>query len=267
MVCDYDKKSLVYAYQSAGLSRGRVVYLTGNLGALGRYQKMRKEDLLRDHLDVIMDLIGNEGTLVVPTHTWSLCNTELSFDVLRTPSETGVFTEFVRCLDGSVRQFHPFSSSTAFGADSGRICTKNSRHVYGPNSPFDRMIDAEALHVSVGMPINKTVSAVHHAELLMGVPYRYTKEFVHPCVLDGELIWEEFYLYVLRRDVDINRDSNRKILDAYRRENRLLFSELGRSSIQSLDLKKFFDSVVNLLTKDIYAWLQSAPVKRESYRL
>ena len=266
MVCDYDKKSLVYAYEAAGLSRGRVVYLTGNLGALGRYEKMRKGDLLRDHLDTIMELIGPEGTLVVPTHAWSLCNTELAFDVLRTPSETGVFTEFVRCLDGSVRQFHPFSSSTAYGADSERICTKNSRHVYGPNSPFDRMIAAEALHVSVGMPINKTVSAVHHAELLMGVPYRYTKEFIQPCVLDGKLVWEEFYLYVLRREVDIKRDENQKILDAFRADNRLHFGELGRSSVQSLDLKNFVDSTLNLLSKNIYAWLERPPNKRAVYR-
>jgi aminoglycoside 3-N-acetyltransferase len=129
------------------------------------------------------------------------------------------------------------------------------------------MIDAEALYVSVGMPINKTVSAVHHAEFLMGVPYRYTKEFVHPCVVNDELVWEEFYLYALRRDVDINRDRNRKIMDAYRSKNTVLHNELGRSSVQSLDLKKFFRSTVNLLTKDIYAWLQRAPTQRESFRV
>lgn len=267
MLPDYDKSALLQAYKSVGLAKGRVVYLTGNIGALGRFENKAKDKLLEAHFEVILDLIGGEGTLVVPTHTWSLCNSDKIFDIAATPSETGVLSEFVRCREGSVRQFHPFSSSTAYGKLSELICTRNSLHAYGPNSPCARIIDADAIHVSFGLPINKTISMVHHVELVMGVPYRYTKEFVHPCLVDGKVRLKEFYLYVTRQDVDITRDRNKRILDFYAVKNEIKTAQLGRSSVQSLEKKKLFDSTVDLFSRDIYAWLSYPPLNRESYRL
>lgn len=266
MSFDYDKSALAASYKKVGLESGRVVYLTGNFGALGKYEQDDKTELLRAHLDVITSLIGVEGTLVVPTHSWSLCNTNKVFDLAKTPSESGIFTEYVRCLPGAIRQFHPFSSSTAYGAASNFICTNNSLHVYGLRSPFSRMIEADAIHVSVGMPVNKTISLVHHVELMMGVPYRYTKEFSHPCMVDGEIALKEFYLYVKRRDVDTKRvKRNMHIMEFFATKHEIKSSRLGRSSIHSVEQRELFDSTAELFSKNIYAWLDSPPKNRDSY--
>jgi len=263
---DYKFSDLVRAYEQVGVDNGGTIYLTGNFGKLGSFEELGKPTLLNAHLAAIQSLIGKTGTIVVPTHSWSLYNSNVPFSIPHTASETGPFSEFLRTLPGSVRQFHPFSSSTALGAEAKDICLKNTRHVYGPNSPFARLVERDALHLSVGLPVNRTISLVHHAELVAGVPYRYTKEFIHPYIEDGQTKLSEFYLFVTRRDVDIERDQNRRFLDYYLKHYPVLECPLGRSKVQSVRFGKFFEKAVELLSIDIYAWLKKPPSNRESYQ-
>lgn len=263
---DYSYSELLAAYKNVGVRSGRVVYVTGNFGRLGRYQTTDKMLLLQGHLDAIRELIGPDGTLVVPTHSWSLCNTDIPFDPEQTASETGPFTEFVRALPGAVRQFHPFSSSTALGRDALAICADTSRHVYGPESPFQRLIDRDALYVSVGQPMERSISLVHHIELVMGVPYRYSKEFFHPCRIGGSLGYENFYVYVTRSGCPIERDGNVKIMNEYRNRGFSRKVPLGRSFMEAVSCREFYDLITKYFSRDIYAWLRSPPSDRSACR-
>jgi aminoglycoside 3-N-acetyltransferase len=212
-----------------------------------------------------MSLLGEKGTLVVPTHSFSLCNTDVPFSVSETPSETGPFTEFVRTQNGAVRQYHAFSSRVAVGYNAQQICGDCSLHAYGFETPFQRMTDADGLFVSMGMPASSSVSLVHQAEFLMGVPYRYTKEFVHPVIYNGTVVPAIFYLYVTYRDVDIKRDNNRRIFGHFSERYKLHEGRLGLTSIQSFSMREFMNSTTRLMRSDIYSWLSRQP-KRRPYR-
>jgi len=159
----YSESELVEAYKGVGVAPGRVVYVTGNLGRLGLIKGKEKSEVIRTHFEILGDLLGEKGTLVVPTHSFSICNTDIPFSMSSTPSETGPFTEYVRNQKDAVRQYRAFSSSTAFGADSHEICGDCARHAYGHHTPFQRMVDADAVFVSIGMPASSAVSLVHQA--------------------------------------------------------------------------------------------------------
>ena len=255
----YSYGNILEAYGKVGISKGKTIYITGNFGRLGPYEKPAKADILAAHLKALQHLVGKEGTLVVPTHTFSLCNTDKVFSITESVSETGPFTEFVRNQEGAVRQHHPFSSSTALGKKASWICADNGRHVYGVHSPFHRMIEDEALFISVSMEVERTVTLVHHAEFMMGVPYRYTKEFVHRCDLDGAVRQYEFYLHVLYRDADIHRDRNQKLFRIYRKNHPVRSCSLGRSAVYSLEMKPFYETATREMSKDIYLWLEQPP--------
>ena len=68
-----EKKALKEAYEQCGVANGSVVYVTGNLGRLGftSSQPGRKVQTMEDHLDVLLELLGPNGTIVFPTHSWS----------------------------------------------------------------------------------------------------------------------------------------------------------------------------------------------------
>lgn len=258
----YTTQDIVNAYTQLGVQEGDALYLTGNFGNLGFHESQNKTGTLQAHTEAILAVIGTQGTFAVPTHSFTLCNTDTPFDLHRTPSQRGAFTEYVRQLHGSVRQFHPFASITAHGFSASDICHQTSRHAYGPNTPYERLIQKDAWGVSVAMPPGYTSSVVHYVEQTMAVPYRYTKEFLHPIQRGDSITIEPFYLYVTYRDVDLVRDRNEKIFQHPLLRDHVKKIPLGLGHLWAYRLRIFEQAARDALTQDIYAWLRQPPVKR-----
>jgi aminoglycoside 3-N-acetyltransferase len=259
----YTYGDLAAAYRALGVSAGRVVYVTSDLTRLMAYEdRSRREAVLEAHYHALLDLLGPTGTLVVATGSTNLCNTEIPFDPAATPSHmVGVFSEWVRQQPGARRSFHPFVSYTAVGARAEEITSDVSRHAYGPESPEGRMIELDGLAVSVGLYPRHSCSTVHHIEHIMAVPYRYTKEFLHPVVRDGAVVQEPFYMYVWYRDCGIRRSNTRHIFD--RIEGTGLLSEVpvGAGAIWSYSMRGFVKAVVPLFKENLYIWCEEAPTQ------
>ena len=260
----YDIKN---AYKKIGVSKGMTLSLKTDLRYLGPYDSNSQNDLLAAHFNVLADLVDlSEGTIVVSTATFSLCNTDNVFDILNTQSEMGSLTEYVRTRPGSVRSFHPFSSYAAIGKNANYICENTSRHSIGPNSPKARLLELDAQYLSIGLPPSRVSMVIHHIEELMGVPYRYTKEFNHPVLRNGVIACEPFYLFVRYLDSDVEIDLDIKVFPYFYSEGFKTKEEnLGRGKVYSYSMNDFYLSSVKLLTKDIYACLVSEPIIR-AYR-
>jgi aminoglycoside 3-N-acetyltransferase len=246
------------------VGRGKVVLLAPDLRWLGRFEQPDKETVLAAHFQALASLIDLEqGTLVVSTPSSSLCNSDRPFDPRTTPGELGMLTEYIRTKPGAVRSFHPFTSYTALGAQAERLCGRVARHAFGPETPVARMCELDTLCVSVGLHPRFTCSEVHHAEMLMGVPYRYTKEFIHPVVRGGQVVNEPFYMYVWYRQCQITRNKNARIFERfYARGNQVAEASLGRGQVFSYPMAQLVASAVDLLRDDIYAWLHEPPAQR-----
>jgi aminoglycoside 3-N-acetyltransferase len=258
----YTTASLVAAYEALGLRRGDTAYVSGNLGALGFHQSRSKTAVLASHLEALQTVLGSGGTVVVPTHSHSLCNTSTVFDAATTPSERGAFTEWVRTQPGAVRQFHPFASLTALEPAAAHICGGCTRHGYGPNTPYDRLIPMGAWAVSIGMAPRLTCNVIHHMEQLMAVPYRYTKEFLHPVRRDGEVRVEPFYLYVTYLESDLVRDKNRKLFADPELADACKEARVGMGVVSAYPLRALASAATRLMTADIYHWLERPPETR-----
>ncbi|MDF1815516.1 MAG: AAC(3) family N-acetyltransferase [Verrucomicrobiales bacterium] len=258
----YSSDDVEIALKELGPGKGDSVYVTGNFGALGIHESRSKEGCLSGMLTSLVNTVAESGTIIVPTHSFSLCNSTEVFDCLSTPSERGPFTEYVRGHASSVRQFHPFASLSAFGSRAFQICSDTTRHAYGPNTPFDRLLDLDAWGVSVGMEARLTCSIVHHFEQLMAVPYRYTKEFIHPVCRDGETRGEPFYLFVCYQGCEIARDRNRKLFEALEMRGGLKSVSLGAGEVHAYRLRALWDVAKEMMSKDIYNWLESPPQTR-----
>jgi aminoglycoside 3-N-acetyltransferase len=122
------------------------------------------------------------------------------------------------------------------------------------------MLERDALCVSVGLCPLQAPQSVHHVEMAMGVPYRYTKEFVHPVIRNGQIEYEAFYRHVLYNQCEIKRAKNKKIFRHFRDTgHEILEADLGKGKIYSYSLLEFYKSTVNLLKNDIFAWVEMIP--------
>lgn len=258
----YTSQDIREALQRLGVGQGDTVYVTGNLGNLGYHESMSKIGTLQAHLQALQDTIGPDGNLVVPTHSFKLCNTTTPFDLDSTPGERGPLAEYVRMRPGAVRQFHPFASLTALGAHARDLCYDTTRHAYGPNSPYDRMLAADAWFISIAMLPRTTCSLIHHMEMQMGVPYRYTKEFLHPVVRSGQIVTEPFYLFVTYQGADLVRDQNIKLFQHPSLEEHVIQVPLGMNSLWAYRMRVFESAARDCMSKDIYSWLRQPPERR-----
>jgi len=265
---DYNIADIRLAYQSLGVCKGSIVLLKTDIRLLGVFKEDGNKDVLSAHFDVLSDLIDlSVGTIVVSTSSTYLANTDKEFDIRNTPSERGVLTEFIRKLPDAARSLHPFHSYTAIGKHAKLIVSNVSKHAFGFETPEERLINLNAICISVGLPVTATCTTVHHVEFLIGVPYRYTKEFLHPVLYGEEIRKELFYMYVHYRQCEINRNRGVKIFEEfYDQGYNVKEANLGRGRVFSYSLDDFFKSTMRAFKKDIYIWLDMPP-KTRPYRV
>ena len=259
----YTFTDLVTAYTTLGVTKGRTVLVNADLGRLRTFETPGKKAILDAHFSALRHCLGDEGTIVVPTASPNLCNTDIVFDPATTPSfKMGIFSEYVRQKEGSERSFHPFVSHAAHGS-AAKIITKDcSRHAFGPNSTTARMLEQDAIALSIGLHPSLTCSTIHHIEMAVGVPYRYVKEFIHPVRRQDKVTKEPFYRMVWYREIGRNTSHNRRIFAAIENSLNLRKVAVGRSHIYSYPLRNFVELTTPLFLDNIYIWCEDIPEKR-----
>lgn len=260
----YDRRDLVACYDALGVAAHETVYLTGNLGRLGGLvaddgtRITEKPQIVDTHISVLQDLMGPRGTIVSPTHSWSLVRSQTPFDADTTPSDY-VFGEILRLHSESVRQCHPFASVAALGARGREIIRPGlHRHAYGVASPFECMGQLNALHISLGLEARQSISAVHHCEVMAQVPYRFTKSFEVYIRQRGHVRAEEVFLNVTYlTEPPLERDRNETICALPGIAPHVRTEPLGRGRVQSLPLGVFIQETTHQMLHNPYLWLRS----------
>ena len=268
MSTGYTYEDILAAYKAIGIGKGQTVLVKSDLRLLGPFAVPSRDAILQAHFKALCELIDlSEGTLVVPAGSLYLCNTDTPFDPAKTSTGWGVLSEYIRTREGVVRSFHPFTSYAAIGRNAGYVCEGVSRLSFGLETPKDRMLKLGATYLSIGVEPREAFSIVHQAEQLMGVPYRYVKEFMHPVVRGGEVVTEPFYLHAVYRGLSLKRNGNRKFWDHHtQRGGGATSAPLGRGQVYAASMGDYFESVVDLLKTDIYAWLDCQP-EEKPYRI
>ncbi len=259
---DYNYEDIKKAYTNLGVSSGKLVFIEADLSCLGRYEKMDIQSLPEVHLNALMELVEDEGTIVVPTASMALCNTDIPFDINNTPSERGIFSEYLRTRVGAVRSLHPFTSCTAIGKNASEICSDVSPQSYGPETPYPRMLERDGLFISIGLHPRLTCSVLHEAEMEMGVPYRYIKEFSQPVLEGTEINIRRFYMHVWYRECEIKKNNKEKLWGDFESGYTVKKTQLGRGFLYSYSMRDFYQCTVNLFKKNMYLLLENEPIKK-----
>jgi len=254
----YQLENLRTSLKKVGIKKGDIIYLSGNLFLLGNF--FPKKKILKSFYEVLISILGKKGTICFPTHSFNIISKKKLFNLNSTPSETGVVTEYLRKKKGSVRQDHPYASITSIGRYAKFICKKNTNNVYGPNSPFSRMIRLNSKVLNFGLEPRFCCTSVHHSEFMSKVPYRYNKKFRQKVKINKRIKIKNYYMFVIKDNlINIKRDKNKKIFKHFQKKNKILKTKLGKSFIYCYSLKKFYNDNMILFKKDRYAWLKEKP--------
>lgn len=111
-------------------------------------------------LPLIQNVIGPQGTVLFPTYpnrspisSYEYLLSGKVFDVRRTPSYTGLLTEFARRQRNAVRSLHPTKSVCAIGhyAKDLTATHQHSPYPYDRCSPYFKLVEHQAKIVGIGV--------------------------------------------------------------------------------------------------------------------
>ncbi|HEX8474906.1 MAG TPA: AAC(3) family N-acetyltransferase [Pyrinomonadaceae bacterium] len=221
-------------------------------------------------LPLIQDVIGQRGTVLFPTYP----NRNMSsyeyllrgnvFDIRRTPSYTGLLTEFARRQRNAVRSLHPTKSVCAIGQYARELTAthQNSPYPYDVCSPYYKLVEHEAKIVGIGV-WTQFLSFVYCVDdaLKDDAPVQtyFPQTFAARCInYEGEVEIVETYAHDMRRVV---HDIPRYIKTYIPSEICCDFLVNGMRFFRA-DARKLFELMLELARRDITVYPRSVYSKR-----
>lgn len=163
-------------------------------------------------VDALLDVLGETGTLVMPTHSndlsdpaqwrnppvpeswWQVIRDEMPpFDPRLTPSRLmGAVVECFRHYPGVRRSSHPQLSFAAAGPNADSITAGHTLdHPLGEGSPLARLYDLDTHVLLLGVGYSNCTS-LHLAEYRADYPGKEWTTQGAPVMVDGERRWVTF---------------------------------------------------------------------------
>ena len=180
------RDALAETFRRAGVRPGMAVMVHASLSGLG-YLPNGPYDVIH----ALLDLIGPDGTLLVPTHSGQLTDPAdwrnppvpaewvdairaamEPFDPARTPVRNrGLLPEFVLRMPGVRRSPHPLNSVAAIGARAAHFtATHPLDESEGVGSPCHKLYEANGHVLLLGVGLDSG-TALHAAEFIADSPY------------------------------------------------------------------------------------------------
>lgn len=235
---DLTRQDLVKGFKELGLSEGDVVMVHSSFKSFGGV-----EGGPQTVIDALLEVLGREGTLVMPTFTIAFCdqyNAEGKgyFDLDNTPSEMGILTELVRKMPGAKRSVNPIYSVAVYGKLADDLSSVNDKSVYGKESIFGKLHKLNAWTMIIGLSYNNSWTFVHYIEEMEGCDWRYFKDFSGEIIVGGKKYWDTFSMLV--RDLDTNTavDPMGEILE---KRGVVNITKIGQSTVRLFRTKDIYD--------------------------
>ncbi|RAZ57496.1 AAC(3) family N-acetyltransferase [Campylobacter hyointestinalis] len=240
------KSDFLDALEQIGIKSGDAVCVHTELFTLGK-PLLAKDEFLRVLLHCFYEVIGKNGTLIMPTFTYSFCKNQI-YDKLNSRSTMGVLTEFFRYQNGVVRTNDPIFSFAINGANKDAFLS-DTKSCFGKNSVYDVLKKMEGKIVLLGnQKLGYTFT--HYIEEQAEVSYRYFKEFSGKIVDENGKISSKSILYFVR---DIEKRSIlavEKQVSILKSTYNFHTSYIGDSTITLVKADKYFKDTMIALKKD-----------------
>ena len=246
------KNDICNALRMAGVREGDIVMVHSDIGSFGRLSTTNKEFLLRHLVQAIQESIGKEGTIIMPTFTYSFLKNQ-PFDVQESKSTVGTLTEYFRKLRKVARTVHPTHSVAVYGKKKENFLDIG-KGTFDKNSIFGKVHALNGKIVLFGVRFYKACTFVHYIEEMHGVPYRYIKKLNGTVIKNGkayndELLFYYRYAFVL--------NSFLKLEEHLLKNNLLKEVKIGNSSIFVIECSQLFEEGYKFLDRDISSLLKN----------
>ena len=244
---DYTQNSLQAALLDIGLRKNDNIFVHSNIGFYGRMNNVTTpNDLCEKYIDTLKEVVGVNGTIILPTFTYSFCQGEV-YNPATTKSTCGILSSYACATKEFIRSLDPNFSIAAWGKNA-KLYTENPPHEsFGVDSFWERWLNTGGKLVCMNFDCGSTF--IHYAEKYFSVPYRYNKAFNGVIEVDGNSPYKTYAVHFVNDgglDVTCTNKLNEKcyIAGICKRAN------LGKGSILAIDINEYFYLIKETLKTD-----------------
>lgn len=245
------------------IKKNSTLYVAGNIFSFG----IESQNVFRfceALYNNILKKIRPNGNLIVPTATYQIPNTNTIFHKNLKSYVMGIFSEHVRIKKNSFRSSHALWSFAGVGKDIKKILSKTPVSAFGADSVFDRLLNYNSYFLCLGEPHN-VLAMIHYVETIVGVPYRYNKEFEIKVLENGKLKKKTYSLLVLFKPSVLERDYNRKIIKILKKKKIFKSFRFKMGKIYLCNYKLLIKELKLILIKNPKIWLKNEKIKQKIY--
>lgn len=250
---------IVAGLREVGLSEGDVVLMHSSLSAFG-YVEGGADAVI----DALLEVVGQSGTVVVPTFTWGPFHAEtgVTLDLQETSckDEVGIIPETFRLREEARRSTHICHSIAAIGPRT-RELMGHGVSSFGAGSTFHALYEHNAWCLLLGVEFT-SCTELHAVEEYMRVPYRRHRDFADSTVIleDGTEVRSRSIEYL--RDEGFRNDFG-KMRGVFEEHDVLRITEIGEARVTNVRIRDIFDITREYMDEDIGFLLDEESRERE----
>jgi aminopeptidase-like protein/aminoglycoside N3'-acetyltransferase len=270
---DYRKRDIADAFGRVGLRPGDTVFVHACLEELGRPEGSATAQARHQlWLEALQEAVGPEGTILVPTYTFSFCRQE-PFDVQQTPTEGGdwstsrEFLEYFRRLPGAIRSRDPIHSVAGIGPRAAELLRDVPPTCFGPGNVHERLLNVGGKICLIGVGLYEA-SFRHYVEEVVGIPGRFKKLFTGQ-IRDNGATRKQGWIYNVRILAENFYPDGGRLEALARERGDVAVVQVGRGEILGIEARHYFDLTAEQLERDpMYTVRGPAadPIKAENAR-
>ncbi|MBN2308297.1 MAG: AAC(3) family N-acetyltransferase [Candidatus Hydrogenedentes bacterium] len=249
------KQDLIAGLRRLGVAPGSKVFAHTSLSAFGWV------DGGADAVcDALIEAVSPDGTVAMPTFTWDANHARevVVFDVRNAPCNVGAIPEAFRQRPGTIRSDHVCHSVAALGPLAAEVMGDGVRP-FAEGSSMYRLYEFDFEYLFLGCGFD-SCTALHTAEELMAVPYRYYRHFKGSTVIRADGSTAPSRAVEFLRKLPYTNDFG-KMHAVYDERGLLRTATVGRARLIGARTRELVDAAVALLKHDI-GYLLTEPSRR-----
>lgn len=169
-------------------SADEVVVLHSGIWRFAHMVRPMKRDFVARLLDSILEVVGENRTLLIPSYNSADFPRTRTFDLVRDEPETGAISVELLRRSCAERTRQPMNSYLVMGPRARDYIDCPTTTAWGDDSIMALLAHEKARFVTLGEVWHESCSYYHRSEEICGVPYRYYKRFEGELRADGQWI-------------------------------------------------------------------------------
>ncbi|HFJ1673332.1 TPA: AAC(3) family N-acetyltransferase [Campylobacter coli] len=241
----YSDKDLIDAFYQLGIQRGDILCVHTELFNFG-IPLLSRNEFLQTILNCFFEVIGKEGTLIMPTFTYSFCKNEV-YDKINSKTKMGALNEYFRKQTGVKRTNDPIFSFAIKGAKE-ELFLKDTTSCFGENCVYEVLTKENGKYMLFGTTTGHTLT--HHIEEECQVEYRYFKNFKGTLIDEQKISYNtniKFYVRYLDRNSLPNVDNINYIT---KQTKNFKYNNFGGATIYLFNAKEYKQAIKNALIEN-----------------